>query len=237
MKTKSTKILQILTGVYAALYFAGLVSSFYEGEISFVNLIDNLFLFLFLLFIVGFALSWTREKISGIIFMVWNAGIWIYALFLFRYQDGGMLCILAVPILVIGSLLLLRWYTTSKELVPSEQQKWKFILRILLINYAVLYAIIVISELTNGKPLDYFSLPFILFPMLLLIFIVGFVLSWKREFQAGLIFLLWCAILTFGSINYFEIRDSGPWILFGLPILLQGLFYIKNYSQYRSRLK
>jgi len=36
---------------------------------------------------VGFVLSWTGEKIAGIIFMVWNAGVWLYALFLFRERD------------------------------------------------------------------------------------------------------------------------------------------------------
>jgi len=234
MKSKSTKTLQIITGVYSALYVIGIVSSFYEGELSFLNLIGNVFLLLFLIFMTGFAFSWIREKMAGIIFMVWNSGVWIYALFLFRERDGGMFCIMAVPILVIGALLLLRWYKTTEVPVPSEQQQWKFILRALLINYAVLYAIMVISELTNGKPIDYFSLPFVLFPMLLLIFIVGFVLSWKREFQAGIIFLLWYAIMLFGSISYFEFRDSGPWILFGVPVLLQGLFYVKNHFSFKS---
>jgi hypothetical protein len=185
----------------------------------------------------GFALSWTREKMAGIIFMVWNAGIWIYGLILTRGRDGGMFCIMAVPVLVIGALLLFRWYKTTEVPVPSEQQLWKFILRVLLINYAVLYAIMVISELTVGKSLDYFSLPFILFPMLLMIFIVGFILSWKREFQAGIIFLLWYAIMLFGSVAYFEFRDSGPWILFGVPIILQGLFYIKNHISFKTSSK
>lgn len=237
MKSKSTKTLQIITGVYSALYVIAILISYFEGELSFSDLTDNLFLLLFVLFIVGFALSWTREKIAGIIFMVWNAGVWLYALFLFRERDSGMFCIMAVPVMVIGALLLLRWHKTTASPVPSEKQQWKFILRVLLINYAVLYAIIVISEITDGKPIDYFRLPFILFPMLLLIFIVGFILSWKREFQAGIIFLLWYAIMFFGSVAYFEFRDSGPWILFGVPILLQGLFYLKNNPGYKTSLK
>jgi len=63
---------------------------------------------------------------------------------------------------------------------------------------------------------------------LLLLFLLGFVLSWKREFQAGLIFLFWYALMLYGTIAYSEFRESGPWILFGFPIFLQGLFYIKN---------
>ena len=182
----------------------------------------------------GFALSWTKEKMAGIIFMIWNAGIWIYDLYLNRGRDSGMFCIMAVPVLVIGALFLLQWYKTSGTPQPSIQQQWKFILRILLINYAVLYAIVVITELTAGKQLDYFSIPFILFPLLLLFFLMGFALSWKKEFQAGLIFLFWFAVLLYGTIAYSVFRDSGPWIVFGIPILIQGLFYIKNHLSFKS---
>ncbi|HOU03038.1 MAG TPA: hypothetical protein PLL94_13315 [Bacteroidales bacterium] len=233
MKLRTAKTLQILTGIYLVLYVIGIVSSLLNSELSFLNLSDNLFLLLFLIFISGFVLCWKQEKIAGIILMIWNAGIWAYGLFLNRHQDGGMFCVMAVPVLVLGTLLILRWYKSSVSPQPSVQQQWKFILRVLLINYLVLYIIVVISEITNGKHTDYFSLPYILFPMLLLIFCTGFILSWKREFLAGLLFIFWYAILTLGSVTSFEFRGSGPWILFGVPILLQGLFYIKNHFQYK----
>lgn len=227
-------ILHISAGVYAALYFAGIVSSLAAGEITFQNLEGVLFILLFLLFIVAFALSWTRERLSGIVFMLWNAGVWIYALFLFRESDSAMFCIIAVPVLVIGSLLLLRWYKTTREPAPSDQQKWKFILRVLLINYAVLYAITIVSELASGKSFAYLSLPFLLLPLLLLTFIAGFLLSWKNELYAGLIFLLWYVVIIFGNVAYAEFLDSGPWIIFGVPILLHGIFYIKNHFKFKG---
>ena len=237
MKSKSIKTLQIIAGVYSALYLTGIASSFFDGELSFLNLNDNLFILLFFIFMAGFALSWTKEKMAGIIFMIWNAGIWIYDLYLNRGRDSGMFCIMAVPVLVIGALFLLQWYKTSGIQQPSIQQQWKFILRVLLINYAVLYAIVVISELTVEKPVDYYSLPFIIFPLLLLVFLSGFAISWKKEFQAGFIFLFWYAIMLYGSIVYLEFRNSGPWIIFGIPILLQGLFYIKNHLGFKSLYK
>jgi hypothetical protein len=235
MKPKPTKTLQILLGVLAAFYLAGIIVSFIDGELTFYNLNDMIFLVLFIMFISGFVLSRARRKTAGILLMIWNAGIWIYDLCLNRgRQDSGMLSFMAVPALVIGALLLLQWYSTTDAKVPSEREQWKFILRILLINYIVLYGILVFTELTNDNPSDYFSLPFILFPLLLLLFLLGFVLSWKREFQAGLIFLLWYAIMLYGTIAYSEFRESGPWILFGFPIFLQGLFYIKNHFSYKD---
>ena len=236
MKSKTTKTLQIITGVFAALYFIFTAITFFdEGGLSYLKPVDYLYLVPLLIFMAGFALSWTRQKMAGIILMVWNAGAWIYDLYLYRGMDWGMLSSMAVPVMVIGALFLLQWYKITKVTVSSKKQQWKFILRVLLINYAVLYAIVVFSDLSVGESVHYFSLPFILFPLLLIVFIGGFALSWKSEFYAGFIFLFWYAILIFGAIAYSEFFSSGPWIMFGIPILLQGIFYLNQHYRYRPK--
>lgn len=228
MKSKSLRNLRIAAIIYAGLFLAVIVSSFYNRELSFYKLQDTLFFVFFIIFLSGIALMWTRERISGIIFMVWNAFIWFYDLQLSRGTDSGMLSIMAVPIMVVGALFCLEWYKKSVNPRPSVHSQWKYVLRVLLLNYTVLYVIVVISEQFSDKTYDYFSLPFVLFPILLLVFIIGFILSWKWEFLAGLIFILWYLILFAGSVGYFELFDSGPWIMFGIPIFIQGFFYIKN---------
>ena len=236
MKTKTTKTLQILTGVFAALYFIFTAISFFdEGGLSYLKPSQYLSLIPLLIFMAGFALSWTNQKMAGIILMVWNAGAWIYDLYLYRGMDWGMLSSMATPVMVIGALFLLQWYKISKVTVSSGKEQWKFILRVLLINYAVLYAIVVFSDLSAGESVHYFSLPFILFPLLFMVFIIGFALSWESEFYAGFIFLFWYAILLFGTIAYSEFFSSGPWIMFGIAILLQGIFYIKHHYQFRPK--
>lgn len=231
MKSKTTSTLQILTGVFAALHFILTVMLFSRGELSFLNPIEYLSIVSLLIVISCFALSWTRQKMVGIMLMVWNASIWIHDLLLFRGGEEGE-GVLTFPVIVIGAFFLLEWYKTSKATMPSEQQQWKFILRVLLINYAVLYSIVVLSDLFHGDPVNYFSFPLMLS---LLIFWGGFLLSWKREFLAGFIFLFWFAISLFADFAFSEIRRMGPWFLFGLPILLQGIFYIKNHYQFRSK--
>jgi hypothetical protein len=233
MKSKSNKTLQIITGIYAVLYFALITNAYIKGYMSFSNLNHNLQLVLLLIFLVGFILSWTKKKLAGIILMIWNAGVWIYNLCLYREDDGSIF--MGVPIIVIGALLLLENYKTTQATVPSEQQQWKYVLPVLLLNYAVLYGIVILSELSSGKGVDYFSLPYIIFPLLLLIFLVGFLLSWKRELFAGLIFLFWCVVYILGSIVYPEILKAGPWIICGIPILFQGIFYIKNHYEFRTK--
>ncbi len=235
MKSKSTRTLQILTGVFTALYFILTVMLFSFGESSFLNPIDYLSIVSLLILISCFALSWKRQKMVGIMLMVWNAGVWIYNLYLFREADSSMVGAVTSSVMVIGAFFLLEWYKTSKATVPSKPQQWKFILRVLLINYAVLYSIVVLSEVFRGDPVNYFSFPFILYPLLLLIFWGGFQLSWKREFLAGFIFLFWCAILIFANFAYSEIERLGGWVVFGLPILLQVIFYIKNHYKFRPK--
>lgn len=235
MISKSTRILRIIIIVYAALYLAAIVSSFYNKELSFADMKDILFLLLFVIFLAGIGLLWIREKTAAILFMAWNTGIWICDLYLGSGEDRGMLSIMAVPIMVIGAFILLERYKYSDPIQTPVPHQWKYILRVLLINYAVLYSIVVVSELSHGELPEYYSLPFILFPIIFIVFILGFAFSWKREFHAGIIFLAWYAILFMGSVIWHELRDSGPWILFGIPVLLQGLFYIKNYLWYKTR--
>ncbi len=182
------------------------------------------------IFIIGFALIWLNKKMAaGIIFMVWNVLIWVDDLYLDRPEmDYSMISAMASCFMLIGAFFLLEWYKNSKETVPSQQQQWRFILRVLLINYAVLYFIVVFSELSVGESINYLRFPFVIYPLLLLIFLIGFLISWKKEIFAGYIFLFWFVLLILTNIVFSEIRTLGPWAAFGLPLLLQGIFYIKK---------
>jgi hypothetical protein len=236
MRTKSTRTLQILASVGAVLYLLFIAMTIFRDSYPIFRPFD-LYEALLLIFIAGFALAWMNKKMAaGIVFMIWNAVIWITTLyFMERQDDYSMGSAMASYFMVIGAFFLLEWYKTSKSTTPSQQQQWKFILRVLLINYAVLYAIVVFSELSVGEPVEYLSFPFIIYPMLLLIFLVGFLLSWKKEFLAGYIFLFWFAILVFSNVAFSVILHLGGWAAFGLPILLQGIFYIKYHNKFRHK--
>lgn len=235
-KTKSTKTLQILLSVGAVLYMFFIAMIIFYDKYPIFNPFDLEEALLFV-FIAGFAFAWMNKKMAtGIILMIWNAGVWITTLYLVERQDDyAMGSAIASCFMVIGAFFLLEWYKTSKATVPLQQQQWKFILRVLLINYAVLYSIVVISELSVGEPVNYLSFPFIIYPFLLLIFLVGFLLSWKKEYFTGYIFLLWFAILILANVVFSEILHLGGWAAFGLPILLQGIFYIKNHNKSRTK--
>jgi hypothetical protein len=234
-KSKTNKTLQVFTSVGAVLYLLFIAMTILFDSYPIFSPFD-LEEALLLIFIAGFALSWMNKKMAaGIIFIIWNVGVWIATLYLIERQDDySMASAIASCFMVIGAFFLLEWYKTSKATVPSQLQQLKFILRVLLINYTVLYSIVVFSELSVGEPVNYFSFPYIIYPLLLLIFWVGFLLSWKWEFVAGYIFLFWFAILIVANVAFSEILHLGPWAAFGIPILLQGIFYIKNHNKFRT---
>ncbi len=233
MKTLSKHILQILTSIYCALYLAGLISEFISGETNLINIDSLLAILIFLVFLTATIFSWFNLKISGILLQVWNIGIWIFSWFI--WEEAGMIMVLAVPALVIGVLMNLKAYKSEVGPKPTNQIYWRFVLRLLIVNYAILYAITIMAGILSEDSLNYSSFPFILFPILAAIFYAGSIVSWFNELVAGILLCLWYVVVVIGSIAYFDFFNSGPWFLFGLTILIQGLFYINNYRTYRSK--
>lgn len=233
---KSNITLQILTSVAALFYFGFIAMTIFYDDYPIFRPF-GLYEALLLIFIAGFVLSWMNKKFTtGIIFMIWNAVVWISDLYLNRPSpDYGMLSAMASSFMVLGAFYLLEWYISSKETIPTQQLKWRFILRVLLINYAVLYSILAFSEPLVGEPVDYLTYPYFIYPLMLLVFLIGFILSWKWECLAGYIFLVWFAILITANVVFSEISTLGGWIFFGLPILLQGIFYIVNHFKFRKK--
>ncbi|MCU0462832.1 MAG: hypothetical protein MUF36_12620 [Bacteroidales bacterium] len=171
--------------------------------------------------------------ITGIILLILNVGIWINGLII--TIERGMDIILATPILIAGAFLLLGWYKKARTLPTSKPQRWRFILNLLLINYAVLYMIYVAGELIHSSAIDFLNLPGIMLPLLMALFIMGFILSWKYENYAGIFFLLWYILAWFSQLRYAEIRDRGPYVFIGITIFIQGILYLVYYFRIKKQ--
>jgi hypothetical protein len=172
-------------------------------------------------------LIYNLKFISGISMMVLNVGVWINGLFIQR--ERGMDIIASTPLLVIGVFLLSGWYKTAFISKPLNSQRWKFILNVFLVNYLTLYFIYLISDIIFLPSIDLMSIPGVILPILLCLFITGFILSWKYELYAGICFLLWYLLVLFGQFSYSELLHRGPYILLGLTILLHGILYLYFY--------
>lgn len=164
----------------------------------------------------------------GIVFFILNILIWINSMLLHR-NERGLDTIYSLPLLIAGAFLLLGWYKRSRPKLTTKSQKWKFVLNTLLINYAVCYLIYMISDLLYSPSIDLLSLPGFILPALFSVFVMGFILAWEHELYAGVFFILWYALVLFGSFQYFEIMNRGPHMQFGIVILIHGVLYLAYY--------
>jgi len=64
---------------------------------------------LFLLFLVGYALTWKNEGLGGAMFVVWWVGTWYLGLFVAE-QDRGAAIVLGLPLFVLAILFIRAWY-------------------------------------------------------------------------------------------------------------------------------
>lgn len=164
------------------------------------------------------------KLITATLLILLNTAIWINGLLIHR--ERGLDIIWALPLLYAGTFLLSGWYKESRGIQTTKSQRWKFILSAILMNYLVLYFIYAIADIIYLPATDLLSIPGIIFPLLLGIFLTGFVLSWKQELYAGILFVLWYLLVLFGQLYYIEILAMGPYILIGITILVQGILYL-----------
>ncbi len=179
---------------------------------------------LFILFIIGFSLSWSYKIITGVIFFIWNVGMWIVELFLVE-RAGGFGIISGVPLLILGVLYIVDDYKTPKDPPQTKIQLWRLVLRILVTVYTILYLIFILSGFKPDHKPDLFSWPGVILIVMFAIYGIGFILSWKWEIPAGILFIIWYACLLIPALEPIAYW-MGPLKLFGIPVLIQGLLYV-----------
>jgi hypothetical protein len=102
---RHSRLLLLLTSIYGLLYVAFIATGSYGttgAEPTVVRL-------LFLLFLVGYALTWKNEGLGGAIFVLWWAGLWYLGLFVAE-QDRGAAVVLGLPLFVLALLFIRAWY-------------------------------------------------------------------------------------------------------------------------------
>ena len=160
--------------------------------------------------------------IIGLIFLIIYIALWII-------PSGGFGNILGLPFIIIGVFFMIKWFKRREEKPPTIRQQWKYALQLLLINYTILYFIAIASNFisigSNIDNIDVFNWPGLLLTVLLIVYIVGFLFSWRKKFFAGIIFIIWFVGVTWVR----SIIDSNDLIGFnftGVVILIQGFLYL-----------
>jgi len=114
-KRKFPSTLQMLTSIYALLYLVFIIDNFLPAKnfnpYDLENIIVNL---LFVLFLVGYYLSWKNEGVAGLIFIFWWIGMWCLALFVVEI-DRGAGVVMGLPLFILGILFMVSWDRKSRE--------------------------------------------------------------------------------------------------------------------------
>lgn len=103
MKTVFNKLLQIGLTLYGIVYFLGFALPVIMGDYSTNEFENTSVLSMFLFFAIALILSWIKERIGGILFILWFVGIFILSNFF--WKDAGMVLVLSIPVLIIGLFL------------------------------------------------------------------------------------------------------------------------------------
>jgi pilus assembly protein TadC len=114
-KRKYPTTLQILTSIYALLYLIFIIDNFLPSKDFNPYDLENIIVkLLFVLFLVGYYLSWKNEGVAGLIFIFWWIGMWCLALFVVEI-DRGAGVVMGLPLFILGILFIVTWYRKSRE--------------------------------------------------------------------------------------------------------------------------
>jgi hypothetical protein len=120
MKMAALSKLQWVTGVYGLLYVAFEVLATIPFTRSLIiepnqsmGLALSLTQLLCLLFLLGYAASWSSELIAGAVIVLWFAFVCWMEAFSIRFGPGnGMATVLCLPGLILGILFLVSWFVS-----------------------------------------------------------------------------------------------------------------------------
>jgi len=119
---RHSRVLLILTSLYGVLYLAFILSGSYGTSGSEPIVVR----FLFVLFLVGYFITWKNEGLGGLIFVVWWIGMWYLGLFVAESEREAAI-VMGFPLFVLAVLFIIAWYrkrarysTTSSTDKPNE---------------------------------------------------------------------------------------------------------------------
>lgn len=238
MKSRTTSLtLKILISIYGILYALSFIIPMFSNFSNIPAAEVYTVPFSFLIFVAGAVYTWINEKIGGIILLAWHFIVWCLSMFL--WSEAEIKLIMIFPMLVAAVFLLLKWYKHYGHIYLDNTQKWEFVLRIFLLNYAAIYLVIVASEI-GEKVLgiawggdtaatgnwNYSLLETIILCSEFFLFIMACLVTIKSKLVGGLLLLVWYIILVVASERFFAIGNSEPWNVFAIPIFAEGLLYI-----------
>lgn len=111
-KRKYPTILLIITSVYGLLYLSLFIIEnfiFIPENFNPYNLENSIVKLAFVIFLIGYYMSWKNERIAGIVFIFWWGIWWYLGLFIFEHEEWAGV-VMGFPVFIFGILFIVSWY-------------------------------------------------------------------------------------------------------------------------------
>jgi hypothetical protein len=224
-------VLRGLTIVYLLLYILVIFED--VTTINFSSLEDLTILLLFLYFATAFGLSWFRERTAGYMLILYY--LLEMVLILYVWTDASMIIILGFPALPIGIFYILYAFRRDSATLPEKHLQWRLVLRLSVSALVALYLIGIPDGLAKHTG-ELLHTPYIYMPLLMLLLLSAFVVSWKNELIAGLLLVIWyVGILVLVGFFPGLPNEIGPMRFLGLPVLGLRLLLIIYWIQLKPK--
>lgn len=242
--SKTLRVIVVLYGLAYALLFILPLLTMNNATSDYVMTKAEIYttILAFLIYLSGTIAMFYSEKLSGMILQFWHFTIWVFALSVWR--DAGMVLILCLPVLFLAIFLVLNWYKKNEPYFQTGISRWKLILKLLTINYTVIYLWVALAQIgpkSLGWELDnqvdqlgsweYSIFSKIVLIVLLALYLVGVGISKRSKWVAGVIFIVWYIAVLVLSYENLDFGHSGPYAMFGVAILAQGVLYLAYYMK------
>ena len=214
VKEKNTyrKILQIILSIYALLYLAYIILPIIPGlDINASEEPSERFktILTFIAFLLVYLLSWRNRDLAGMLLIAGYIASVLADALLENLRLEAV--ILGLPVMILGIIMVRDWYRQLLNLLASVYTLYQI--------WRTITYFIVITDLA--------LLDWLLISALLIVWIVGYILVWKKPAIAGWIFIFWFLVLM-GTV----VIDRGGLeyplaaVTIGLPGLILGILFI-----------
>lgn len=245
---KSSRLLKVFLVAYGAVYIAMLVQSLLPTEEIGSDIVGAIICLL--VYFIGVGLAWFNKKAAGIILMIQYFMIWILAYTV--WHQAGLALALTLPVLIMGAFLYRNWYVENTEKYRTNPNARILLLDVLLLNYSVIYLFVILYSFIQKfssiqffkdnpihqlyEKISYLSATGFLLVLAILVYIAGLVVLKKNRLISGVLFVVWYAIVVVLTFTSPAFSRTGPWIAFGVMILINGILYIKDYLELKKAL-
>ena len=109
---------------------------------------------------------------------------------------------------------------------PKYEKKKKMpLLHAILTLYGLMYLAFIIDTFISGVTYDPYTAENIVVNLAFVLFLIGYYMAWQNEGVAGIIFILWWAVMWCLALFIVD-HDKGSGVVMGLPLFILGILFI-----------